>query len=213
MTETRNTPTWHQRFYAWALARFNTSYELFIAGYKKKLFESISGTVLEIGPGTGANLRYFSRSDIHWVGIEPNPAMYLYLSEEVRRLGMRIQILSGTSDHLPIADCSIDAVVSTLVLCSVNNLDICLREVLRVLKPGGKFVFIEHVAAPQGSRLRIKQNLLSPLWRRIVDGCHPNRETWIALENAGFERVAYEKITAPLPIVGPQIVGIALKSI
>lgn len=72
-------------------------------------------------------------------------------------------------------------------------------------------MFIEHVAAPQGSWLRRIQNLLTPVWKRLGDGCHPNRETWIEIERAGFKNVTYERVCAPFFLVSPQIVGVAIK--
>ena len=73
-------------------------------------------------------------------------------------------------------------------------------------------LFIEHVAAPRETRMRRIQNLITPFWKRLGDGCHPNRETWIDIESAGFEKVTFETITAPTPIVSPQIVGVAAKA-
>jgi hypothetical protein len=80
-----------------------------------------------------------------------------------------------------------------------------------VLKPGGRFFFLEHVAAPQGTWLRRIQSGIRPIWKVIADGCHPDRETWVALENAGFKSVNYQHFHAPVPIVSPQIVGVAIK--
>jgi ubiquinone/menaquinone biosynthesis C-methylase UbiE len=146
------------------------------------------------------------------MGVEPNPFMQSYLREEAAKLGLPIDIRTGTADTLPVPDSSVDVVISTLVLCCVPSPQRCLQEVLRVLKPGGRFVFIEHVAAQRGTRLRRIQNLVTPLWRLLGDGCHPNRETWVDLEHAGFENVTCETITAPTPIVSPQIVGVATKA-
>jgi ubiquinone/menaquinone biosynthesis C-methylase UbiE len=146
------------------------------------------------------------------MGVEPNPFMQSYLREEADKLGLPIDIRIGTADTLPVPDSSVDVVISTLVLCCVPSPQRCLQEVLRVLKPGGRFVFIEHVAAPRGTRLRSIQNLVTPLWKRLGDGCHPNREIWVDLEHAGFANVTCETITAPTPIVSPQIVGVAAKA-
>lgn len=201
-----------QRVFAWALARFNTRYERFASKYKQQLFRDVTGTVLEIGPGTGANLGYLNPAKVSWIGVEPNPFMQAYLHKEANRLGMPIEIRMPTGETLPVADQSVDAVISTLVLCCVNSQQRALHEVLRILKPGGRLLFIEHVAAPRGSWLRTTQNLLTPLWKRLGDGCHPNRETGVEVEAAGFETVDYEKITAPTFIASPQIVGIAIKA-
>jgi ubiquinone/menaquinone biosynthesis C-methylase UbiE len=201
-----------QRLFAWALARFNTRYEQFVSPYKERLLADVTGTVLEIGPGTGVNLRYLASGNVRWVGVEPNRFMEPYLQREAERLHMQVELRSGTADTLPEADNSVDAVISTLVLCCVQSQREALREALRVLKPNGRLVFIEHVAAPNGSRLRRRQDWMTPLWKRLGDGCHPNRDTLAALESAGFESVTYEKITAPLPIVSPQIAGVATKA-
>ena len=202
-----------QRIFAWALARCNTRYERFASKYKQQLFRDLTGTVLEIGPGTGANLRYLNRAKVSWTGMEPNPFMQAYLHKEANRLGMPIDIRMATGETLPVADESVDAVISTLVLCCVNSQRCALQEVLRVLRPGGRLLFIEHVAAPQGSWLQRMQNLLTPFWKQLGDGCHPNRETWVEVERAGFETVDYDRITAPTLIVSPQIVGIAIKAV
>jgi len=201
-----------QRIFAWALARFNAKYERFASEYKQRLFRNLTGTVLEIGPGTGANLGYLRPEKVQWIGVEPNLFMQSYLHNEAKRLGMPIKIQVATGETLPDADESIDAVISTLVLCCVDSQQRALHEVLRVLKPGGKLLFIEHVAAPRGSWLRRIQNLVTPLWKRLGDGCHPNRETGVEVERAGFEKVDYEKVTAPTFIVSPQIVGVATKA-
>lgn len=138
--------------------------------------------------------------------------MYPYLQQEAERVGLDIEIKSGTAEQLDAEDNSIDAVVSTLVLCSVENLSTVLQEILRVLKPGGQFFFLEHVAALQRTGLRRMQNWIQPVWTVLGDGCHPNRETWVALENAGFERVDYQHFqTNVSAIVSPQIIGVAIK--
>lgn len=194
------------------MAHGNDDYEAYISDRKRELFAEVRGNVLEIGPGSGPNLRYYP-SDIHWIGIEPNPYMHPYLRTEAERLNLNIDIHSGTAERLEIEDNSMDAVVSSLVLCSVDDLKGTLEEIVRVLKPGGRFFFLEHVAAPKDTRLRRVQHWIRPVWKVLADGCHPDRETWIALENAGFENVSYQHFRASVvpPIVSPQIVGVATK--
>jgi ubiquinone/menaquinone biosynthesis C-methylase UbiE len=202
----------NQRIFAWAMSRFSERYERFARPYKERLFAGLKGTVLEIGPGTGVNLHYFRDGSIHWVGVEPNLFMERYLRREAGRLNMAVDLRVGTADALPVGDNSVDVVISTLVLCCVQNQRQSLREILRVLKPGGRLVFLEHVAAPPGTRLRRIQNWITPIWKRLGDGCHPNRETWAELECAGFSRIECERLTAPVPIVSPQIAGVAVKA-
>lgn len=206
-----DSPGWYKRLFAWLMAHGTAQYEAQMADHKQALFADLHGNVLEIGPGTGSNLPYYP-SDIHWIGIEPNPFMHSYLRREAERLGLDIDLRRGTAERLDVEDNSIDAVVSTLVLCSVDSLAATLQEVLRVLKPGGRFFFLEHVAAPEGTGLRRVQHWVKPLWKILGDGCRPDRETWVALENAGFERVDYQHFRADIPaIVSPQIIGVATK--
>ncbi|MBG1243560.1 class I SAM-dependent methyltransferase [Nostoc sp. NZL] len=199
-----------KRFFAWMMAQSSSTYDKFVRERKLSLFANLQGKVLEIGPGTGPNLPYYPK-DIYWIGIEPNPHMHSYLRKQAEKLGLSIDLRIGNAEWLDAEDNSIDTVVSTLVLCSVPNIDYTLQAILRVLKPGGRFLFIEHVAAPQGSLLRQMQSKMSPIWKVIGDGCHPDRETWKSLENAGFASVNYERFDAQLPIISPHIIGVATK--
>jgi len=210
--KTQDSPGWYKRLFAWFMAYGLVKYEKDIADRKRALFADVHGNVLEIGPGTGSNLSYYP-PDIHWIGVEPNRFMHPYLQKEAERLGLDIDLRSGIAERLDAEDNSMDAVVSTLVLCSVDNLAATLQEVLRVLKPTGRFFFLEHVAAPKGTGLRRVQHWARPFWKTLADGCHPDRETWIALENAGFDSVSYQHFRANNlpPMISPQIIGIATK--
>lgn len=201
---------WYKKVFAWLMAQGQAEYEQAVSDRKQALFSDIHGDVLEIGPGAGPNLRYYPK-DIHWIGVEPNPYMHPYLQQEAEKLGLNIDIRIHSAESLEFEDNSIDAVVSTLVLCSVPNLANTLQEIRRVLKPSGQFFFLEHVAAPNGTWLRKVQSAIRPIWKVIADGCHPDRETWVALENAGFRNVNYQHFRASLPIVSPQIIGVATK--
>lgn len=209
-SQSQPSPGWYKSVFAWMMAHLSAEYEQTVGDRKHSLFANIHGDVLEIGPGTGPNLFYYPK-DIRWIGIEPNPYMHPYLQKEAEKLGLNIDIRTGTAERIDAEDNSIDTVVSTLVLCSVPNLSATLQEILRVLKPSGRFLFIEHVAAPQGTLLRKIQNGIKPVWKVTADGCNPNRETWIALESAGFASVNYQHFKAPFPIVSPHIMGIATK--
>lgn len=210
ITQSQSSAGWYKSVFAWMMAHLSAKYEKAVGDRKQALFATIHGNVLEIGPGTGPNLSYYPK-DIHWIGIEPNSYMHPYLNKEAEKLGLNIDIRTGTAERIDAEDNSIDTVVSTLVLCSVPSLSATLQEILRVLKPSGRFLFIEHVAAPQGTLLRKVQSGIKPIWKVVADGCNPDRETWIALDNAGFESVNYQYFEAPFPIVSPHIIGIGNK--
>lgn len=210
----------YQQLFAWGMAKASAADEDAIrlvgcndystlAQLKQSLFADVQGKVLEIGPGAGVNLEYYP-ANVHWIGIEPNPFMHSYLEQEAARQELRmIEIKGGSAARIEVEDSSIDAVVSTYVLCSVSNLAAVLQEVRRVLKPGGRFLFVEHVAAECGTWKRRLQDGIEPVWKRVFDGCHPNRETWQALENAGFENLNYQHFQVSFPIVSPHIAGVA----
>jgi ubiquinone/menaquinone biosynthesis C-methylase UbiE len=211
-----------KRLFAWGMARANDadSHDIKLtachdhsnlADLKQSLLGDLQGRVLEIGPGAGANLAYYP-SDIQWVGIEPNPYMHDYLRQEAANQGLQnIQLHEGAAENLPFDDAMFDAVVSTHVLCSVSHLEQALQEVRRVLKPGGPFIFLEHVGAERGTWTRTLQNSVAPVWKAMFDNCHTNRETWKALEAAGFSSSRYEHFQLQFPVVSPHIVGVATK--
>jgi ubiquinone/menaquinone biosynthesis C-methylase UbiE len=198
------------RLFAMMMSQGADVHDTFLAPYKRLLLRDLHGEVMEIGPGTGPNLAYYS-PDIHWIGVEPNPYMHDYLRARAAEQGRRVDLRTGHAEALPAEDESMDAVVSTLVLCSVHNLDTTLAEVRRVLKPGGKFVFIEHVAAATGTGLRRMQNFVRPVWRAVADGCQPNREIGKHLEQAGFAELHIEYFDVAVPVVKPHIAGYAVK--
>jgi ubiquinone/menaquinone biosynthesis C-methylase UbiE len=199
-----------KRIFAWAMYKFNARYEPEIAARKSELLGGLTGTVVEIGPGTGPNLRYYAKT-VRWIGMEPSPYMRAYLERETERVGITAELRDGTAEAMACANDAANAVVSTLVLCSVMDLRAALAEILRVLKPGGRFVFIEHVAAEPGTRLRQWQRRLRPCFHYFADGCNPDRETWRAIESAGFAEVHLEHFDGPTPLVRPHIAGVAIK--
>ncbi len=200
--------------FAWLMSRLGPRHDAAVAEVKQRLLGSLQGTVLELGPGTGVNLAYLP-AEVRYVGVEPNLHMHAYLRQQAAALGRAIELRTATGERLPAPDASVDAVLSTIVLCSVTDVAAVLGEILRVLRPGGRFVFVEHVAAPAGSRLRRWQRRIRPLWRRIGDGCHPDRDLESAIRAAGFARVQVERFDAdlPVPIVRPHIAGFADKAV
>ena len=144
---------WGSRIFAWFLERAGRRHDSYLADHKRRLFADLAGTVLEIGPGTGANLPFYPKG-IRWIGIEPNPHMHDYLRKRAAALGIEVDLRRGIAEQTDLAPESVDTVISTLVLCSVDDLPAVLAEIHRVLKPGGRFLFLEHVAAPRGTWLR-----------------------------------------------------------
>lgn len=201
----------YKRFFAWLLARLQNNYGDEIERRKRHLLADLSGSVLEIGAGAGANLPLYPAA-VELLLVEPNAHMHPYLREAADRHQRAFELRAGTAEHMDAADESVDCVVATLVLCSVGDPAATLREVLRVLKPGGRFVFLEHVAAPRGTRLRRWQHRLRGFWQVIGDGCTIDRDTGATIEAAGFAHCDIEHFAADnLAIVRPHIAGVAIK--
>nr|XP_043606460.1 methyltransferase-like protein 7B isoform X2 [Erigeron canadensis] len=148
-------PDWYEEFYAAAMDRTMKSYEAEIAGYKSQLFANLTGKaakVLELGIGTGPNLKYYSNasSGLSVIGVDPNRKMEKYAQAAAEASGLpqtSFKFIHAVAEALPVSDASMDAVVGTLVLCSVKDVHQTLQEIKRVLKPGGLYIFVEHVAA------------------------------------------------------------------
>jgi len=161
---------------------------------RRRLLAGASGAVLEIGGGTGANLAYYRDVDRVTVA-EPDPFMRNRIGQKLADARVPVEISEAGAEALPFPDGSFDTVVSTLVLCTVPDQDSALDESRRVLRPGGRLLFIEHVRA-EGSTARW-QDRLDPLWRRLFGGCRPNRDTVAAIEDAGFEIETFESFHSP----------------
>ena len=192
------------------MVRGTGPYERWMAERKQSLLGGLSGEVAEIGPGGGVNLSYLPRT-VRWTGIEPNPCFHPHIRKEAARLGRPVHVRIGVAEALELEDASVDAVVGTLVLCSVDRVEAVLEEILRVLKPGGRYCFLEHVAAPQDSWLRWLQRAVRPVWSTVLDGCRPDADTGMQIARAGFSQLKWEEFQAPLPVVSPHICGFAEK--
>ncbi|KAL2510109.1 S-adenosyl-L-methionine-dependent methyltransferase superfamily protein [Forsythia ovata] len=212
-------PDWYEEFYALALDKTMISYEAEIAGYKSQLFSNLRGKadkILEIGIGTGPNLKYYANDPgIHVFGIDPNSKMKKYAVAAAEAAGLppsNFKFMQAVAEALPLNDASVDAVVGTLVLCSVKDVDLTLQEVRRVLKPGGFYVFVEHVAAKDGTILRFVQGVLDPLQQTVADGCHLTRNTGNSIAKAGFLGLDINQVVlSTASLVNPHVYGIAHK--
>ncbi len=152
---------------------------------------ALRGTVLELGAGDGANFEDLAPG-VRWIGLEPSASARRELLRNAIGHGYTERPLAAGAENIPLDDASVDAVFSTFVLCSVDDVDRVLSEVRRVLKPGGTALFIDHVAAPQRTWRRRLQDCASPITRR-VSGCRWNREVTAAIEASGLETVSLER--------------------
>lgn len=132
----------------------------------------LRGTVVELGAGRGANIAALHPS-VRWIAVEPNLDRRIALREAAERRGGGSRVIVGRAESLPLPDECADAVLSTRVLCSVDDPEAALAEVIRVLRPGGVFAFVEHVGAPRRSVLRAAQQVVAP-WSRLFDGWRPH---------------------------------------
>jgi ubiquinone/menaquinone biosynthesis C-methylase UbiE len=179
-----------------------------MGGRRRRLLGGARGAVLEIGGGTGANLTHYR--DVDRVTIaEPDPFMRHRIGPKLEDARVPVEVSAAGAEELPFPDGSFDTVVSTLVLCTVPDQESALDEVRRILRPGGRLLFIEHVRAA-GSTARW-QDRLEPLWGRLLGGCHPNRDTVLAIEEAGFEIETFESFHPPvfLSSLTPHVQGSA----
>jgi SAM-dependent methyltransferase len=198
----------YQKLFAHGLALGDDAQHRIYGARKRELFADLEGTVVEIGPGTGVNLPYLP-DGIRWIGLEPNPHMHDLLRPKLDGRNLDAEVYAASAQRTDLPSDSADAVISTLVLCSVPDVSAALQEIRRILKPGGTFQFIEHVAAQPGHWLRYVQKGIRPVWRPIADGCCPDRETGTFIDQAGFETVRYERFDAGVPVVSPHIIGTA----
>ena len=183
--------------------------------WRQLLLQNVSGDILELGCGTGANLAFYPDTINHLWLVEPHALMRKQLREKISRgKQTNIDILSDKAESLSLADESVDVVVCTLVLCSVKDLTKALAEIHRVLRPQGKLVFIEHVAATNNAKRYQWQRRLAFLWKCIAGGCHITRHTEEAIVQTGFKLIEVQRqsMRGVPAIVRPSIRGVALKN-
>jgi ubiquinone/menaquinone biosynthesis C-methylase UbiE len=153
---------------------------------RRELLLPIEGEVLEIGFGTGLNIPFYGNVDVLYA-LEPNPDIYHLAVERVQHAPFHVRHVQAHAEKLPFADQSLDHVVSTWTLCSIARLDQALAEIYRVLKPKGTLHLVEHVKHPNSVKIQSLQTLLTPIQKRIGDGCHLNRDIERSLQQAKFK--------------------------
>ena len=197
----------------WAFAAFydllNRGVEGRVTPYRCQTAGLASGDVLEIGGGTGANLAFYPE-DARLTFLDPNPHMMVRLRRRASDVRREVAMVSGLGERLPFSHGSFDAVVTTLVLCMVSDPGAVVAEIRRVVRPGGSFLFYEHVVSekPFGRRC---QTLLNPLWRFATTGCNLDRDLSATIRRGGFREVELARfdLSVGLPVTIPNIVGVA----
>lgn len=184
-----------------------------LGALRRDLLGRASGRTVELGSGTGLNLRHYPEDLDELILTEPEAAMRARLARRLRRIRSGARVLEATAERLPFADETVDTVVSTLVLCTVEAPDLAVREIGRVLRPHGRLLFLEHVRA-ESPRLASWQDRLAGPWHRFAEGCHCNRATVELIRAYGLElgHVQRSSWRGMPPIVRPLITGVATKN-
>lgn len=162
-----------------------------LAAYRSRVISAAEGHVLEIGVGSGLNLPFYTRNVEHVIGLDPSPNLLSMARGNLRPDSSPVEFVEGSAEAIPLENKSIDTVVTTWALCSIPDAARALREIDRVLKPGGRLLFVEHGRAPDAN-VRWWQDRLTPTWIHIGGGCHLNRAIRVLIESAGFQFDRFE---------------------
>jgi ubiquinone/menaquinone biosynthesis C-methylase UbiE len=153
--------------------------------YRERVVAGAAGRVLEIGIGSGVNLPLYSRALREVVGLEPSPGLLSMAERGAERADLPVRLLEGSAESIPLDDASVDTVVMTWTLCSIPDAGRALAEMRRVLRSGGRLLFVEHGEAPD-AWIRWWQDRLTPMSKRFVGGCHLGRPIRKLIERGGF---------------------------
>jgi ubiquinone/menaquinone biosynthesis C-methylase UbiE len=167
-----------------------------LAPYRQRIIPLASGRVLEIGIGSGLNLPFYTAHATEILGLDPHPKLLAMASRMVSSVPAKI--VGGSADSIPVNDATVDTVVTTWTLCTIPDVTAALREMRRVLKPGGQLLFVEHGLAPDDG-VRRWQHRLTPLWKKFAGGCHLDRDVAGLIRGAGFEIAHLETGYMPGP--------------
>lgn len=199
----------HHPIFARLYPRISRSDEA--AEHRRTLLAGLSGRVIEVGAGHGLNFAYYPRAVTQVVAVEPEPYLRRLAGEAAGRSPVPVEVREGVADALPVGDGEFDAAVVSLVLCSVPEQAVALREIARVLRPGGELRFYEHVVSNRPSTARIQRALDATIYPTLAGGCHSARDTGAAIREAGFQ-VEHEERIRFKPRIGPavpHILGVA----
>ncbi|MBW3618646.1 MAG: class I SAM-dependent methyltransferase [Actinobacteria bacterium] len=185
-----------------------------LAEHRARLLEGLSGEVLEVGAGNGMNFRHYPPSVTRVLAVEPEPYLRRQAQRNAAEAGVPVEVVDGVAGELPVPDRSYDAVVCSLVLCSVPDQRAALVDVRRALRRGGELRFFEHVVSPGRPLATVQRALDATVWPLVAGGCHAARDTASAIEAAGFELVELDRFrfpAGPVPApTAPHILGRAV---
>ena len=184
--------------------------------HRRKLLAGVRGRIIEVGAGNGSNFALYPDDVAEVVAVEPEPYLRAKAEEAAAKATAPVRVVDAVADELPYEDASFDVGIASLVLCTVPDQAVALRELHRVLRPGGELRFYEHVHAHrQPLRAVLEFADRTTIWPRLAGGCHPTRETAAAIETAGFDIVECERFPfAPTRLEPPvpHILGLARRA-
>lgn len=186
-----------------------------LADHRRRLLAGLTGQVLEVGAGNGLNFAHYPPEVTRVLAVEPEPLLRDLARQEAGQATVTVEVVDGVAEQLPATDGAFDAAVVSLTLCTVTDLQQALREMHRVLKPGGRLRFFEHVRAETPGLARVQRLVTATVWPILNGGCHADRDTAAAIERAGFvtehlDRLDRRDTGIPFP-TSPQILGTATR--
>ena len=186
-----------------------------VAEHRRQLLSGLTGRVIDVGAGNGLNFSHYPPEVTSVVAVEPEPYLRELAERNARRAAVQVEVVDGVADRLPGGDASYDAAVVSLVLCSVPDQESALREIYRVVRPGGQLRFLEHVRADKPVLRGVQRVVDATVWPVFSGGCHTARDTAAAISDTGFEIVRFERLRFPdMPISlpsSPHILGAAVR--
>jgi len=165
---------------------------------RSELVPRATGSVLEIGIGSGLNLPFYSSAVTHLRGVDSSAQLLSMARRKIERMTFPVELVCQSAEQLPVDRASIDTVVTTWTLCSIGDPLQALREMKRVLKPGGRLLFVEHGFAPD-PRVQAWQRRINPIWSRLAGGCNVNRKIDELIRSAGFNVAQLQTTYLPGP--------------
>jgi ubiquinone/menaquinone biosynthesis C-methylase UbiE len=191
-------PNWYERHVLPYLLDFVCGIRA-VRRQRQKVVPLARGRVLEIGIGTGLNLEHYDKARVaHIVGLDPGLEMHPLAQKRLKHAGLAVELVGLSAEKIPYDDAAFDSVLVTYSLCTIPDPVAALKEMRRVLKPGGQLIFCEHGLAPDAS-VRRWQNRLTPTWSKLAGGCHLNRDIPDLLRQAGFQSPDIQTMYLPGP--------------